>query len=167
MIDARSCALAGIVFFAAPALANDELSELRAIIAERDRQYSQRFEAQEKAVAAALAAQEKATAAAFSAASTAVSKAELANEKRLDSVNEFRGQLKDQASLLATRSEVATQLRALSDKIDGATSSINEMRSRWDGASMLWTVIAAALGLGLGLLVAGLAWARSRQKETP
>src|ERR1700738_4168097 len=98
------------------------ISELAAIIAERDRQYAQRFEAQqkavdaalaaqdkataaafaaaEKAVVAALAAQEKATTAAFNAANAAVAKAEIANEKRLDGVNEFRGQLKDQAATL-------------------------------------------------------------------
>ena len=98
------------------------------IISERDRQYAQRFEAQQKAVdaalvaqdkatsaafaaakeavAAALAAQERATNAAFTAANSAVTKAEMANEKRLDNVNEFRGQLKDQAAGFVTRAEL-------------------------------------------------------------
>src|ERR1700720_1337658 len=109
---------------------------LLAIIAERDRQYAQRFEAQkhavdaaliaqdkataaafqaaEKAVAAALAAQEKATAAAFAAANTAVVKADTANEKRLDSVNEFRAQLKDQANTFITKTEVEVRMKSVS-----------------------------------------------------
>ena len=147
--------------------------ELAAIIAERDRQYAQRFEAQqqavnsalqaqgkataaafaaaEKAVAAALAAQEKATQAAFAAANTAVSKAELAGEKRFDSVNEFRAQLKDQAATLSTRAEVAVQIKAVSDKLDLTSAAVNELRSRGEGASSLWMVIAGGIGLLIGL----------------
>jgi ElaB/YqjD/DUF883 family membrane-anchored ribosome-binding protein len=56
----------------------------------------QRFIAQEKAVEAAL-----------SSAKTATEKAEFAAERRFDSVNEFRGQLRDAQSLYITRSEVA------------------------------------------------------------
>jgi hypothetical protein len=162
--------------------------ELAAVIAERDRQYAQRFEAQqqavnsalaaqdkataaafaaaEKAVAAALAAQEKATAAAFSAANTAVSKAELANEKRLDNVNEFRAQLKDQAATLATRSEVQVQMRALDEKLNLVTTAQTEMRSRSEGATGLWTVLAAGAGLLIGIAMAGLAvFRKSRHDE--
>lgn len=55
----------------------------------------QRFKAQEQAVAFALAASEKAT-----------TKADAANEKRFDGVNEFRSQLKDQAATFITRGEL-------------------------------------------------------------
>lgn len=68
--------------------------ELNLIVNERDRQYGQRFDAQEKAVAAALAA-----------AKEAVVKAEAASEKRFDSVNEFRNTLKDQTATFITRGE--------------------------------------------------------------
>ena len=161
--------------------------ELAAIIAERDRQYAQRFEAQqqavnsalaaqdkataaafaaaEKAVAAALAAQEKATAAAFSAANTAVSKAELANEKRLDSVNEFRAQLKDQAATLSTRAEVAVQLKAVNDKVDDIAKQATEIRARSEGAANLWTLIVAAGAFLLGLAMAGMAVFRLFKKN--
>ena len=72
---------------------------LSKIMDERDRAYQQRWEAQEKAVAAALIAQEKSVATAFnaqekavasalSAAERAVSKAETASEKRFDTINE-------------------------------------------------------------------------------
>lgn len=150
--------------------------ELAAVIAERDRQYAQRFEAQqkavdaalaaqdkataaafsaaEKAVAAALAAQEKATSAAFLAANSAVAKAEMANEKRLDSVNEFRAQLKDQANTLATRSEVNVQLKSVQDKIDIVSADQMSTRARSEGASNLWTLIAGVIGIIAGILVA-------------
>ena len=59
-----------------------------------DKRYEQRFDAQEKAVREALAAADR-----------AVIKAETAAEKRFDSVNEFRGQLKDQTSTMLTRGE--------------------------------------------------------------
>jgi hypothetical protein len=140
----RAIVLVGLcsyVLLSAPAWAQDKLSPsdtialkeyLSQVITERDRQYAQRFEAQQKAVdaalvaqdkatsaafaaakeavAAALAAQERATNAAFTAANSAVSKAETANEKRLDSVNEFRSQLKDQASNFVTRTELLSTI---------------------------------------------------------
>lgn len=69
--------------------------ELKLIIDEHDRQYGQRFDAQEKAVAAALAA-----------AKEAVVKQDAASEKRFDSVNEFRNTLKDQTGTFVTRAEL-------------------------------------------------------------
>lgn len=62
----------------------------------------QRFKAQEQAVAFALQAAEK-----------AVTKAELAAEKRFESVNEFRNQLKDQTGTFITRNEMWGWLVAL------------------------------------------------------
>jgi len=66
------------------------VGELYVIINERDRAYTQRFESQERAV----------------------NKAEIAAEKRLDAVNEFRGQLKDQAATFVTRTELYAGLVA-------------------------------------------------------
>jgi len=62
----------------------------------------QRFKAQEQAVAFALQAAEK-----------AVTKAELAAEKRFESVHEFRNQLKDQTGTFITRNELWGWLVAL------------------------------------------------------
>jgi hypothetical protein len=195
-------AIAGLLLWGVPAFAQNSstvvspinsetisVRELAAIIAERDRQYAQRFEAQqqavnsalaaqdkataaafaaaEKAVAAALAAQEKATAAAFSAANTAVSKAELANEKRLDSVNEFRAQLKDQAATLATRTEVGVQIKALNDKIESIATSEAQIVARGEGAANLWIIIAGIAGLIIGLAMAGATLFRLRRREGP
>jgi len=57
------------------------------VLEERDIQYQQRFDAQEKAVIAALAAADRAN-----------TKAELAADKRFDAVNEFRQTLTDQTA---------------------------------------------------------------------
>ena len=62
----------------------------------------QRFKAQEQAVTFALQSAEK-----------AVTKAELAAEKRFESVNEFRDQLKDQTGTFITRNEMWGWLVAL------------------------------------------------------
>jgi len=71
-------------------VARTEILHLKELLAAADRRYEQRFDAQEKAVQAALNA----------------AKAEQASEKRLDSVNEFRAQLRDQAGTFVTRSEL-------------------------------------------------------------
>lgn len=76
-------------------VARTEILHLKELLAAADRRYEQRFDAQEKAVQAAL-----------NAAKDAVNKAEQASEKRLDSVNEFRAQLRDQAGTFVTRSEL-------------------------------------------------------------
>jgi hypothetical protein len=76
--------------------------------AEMDLRYQRRFDAQEKAMAAALAAADR-----------AVLKAETASEKRFESVNECRAVLTAQSATLATKSEVEAAIKGLVDKIDG------------------------------------------------
>jgi small-conductance mechanosensitive channel len=111
------------------------VGELHAIINERERSNNQRFDAQEKAVAAALAAAEK-----------AVTKAELAAEKRFDAVNEFRGQLKDQADTFATRNEIDIRFRGIEEKIASAK------RESTDGARWLWGVLIGAAGIVIAVI---------------
>ena len=73
---------------------------------------------------------------ALEGAEKAVAKAETANERRLDSVNEFRGQLTDQTATFMTRNEftaqhsalldVVTQLRQDLTRVDGTVVPRNE-----------------------------------------
>jgi hypothetical protein len=79
----------------------------------------QRFMAQEKAVSAALAAQKE-----------AVAKADLANEKRFESVNEFRAQLADQAARLLPRAEAEVEHRALRELIERNAAMIAALSLR-------------------------------------
>jgi len=77
-----------------------------------------RFDAQDKAVTAALAAQEKAVAAALAAADRAVAKAETAAERRFESQNEFRGTLTDQARTFMPRMEYESAHKSLVEKVE-------------------------------------------------
>jgi hypothetical protein len=68
-------------------------------------QLDERYETQTTALTAAFAAAERAVQTALLAAEKAVGKAELAADKRFDLMNEFRGQLSDQAATFMTRDE--------------------------------------------------------------
>jgi hypothetical protein len=103
-----------------------------------------RFEAQEKAVNAALAAAQK-----------AVDKAESASERRFESVNEFRSALGDQARLLMPRIEAEQQFKTIGEKIDVLTNRINARDDRGVGMGQVlpWLVAAVAtVGAIVGIL---------------
>lgn len=136
------------------------VNQLLAIIAERDRQYSQRFDAQEKSTIVALAAAKEAVQAALIAAKEAVQKAETASEKRFDSVNEFRNTLKDQQLTLMTRGEAETRFKDLDRRVTEITDILNRRASEMKGAGELWAIIMGIAGfvallIGAGVGVAG------------
>ena len=112
--------------------------ELLSILNERSTANNQRFDAQEKAVAAALAA-----------AKEAVAKAESAAEKRFDSVNEFRATLKDQQGTLAPRAEVDVRIKGVEAKVADLEARIVQIVSRAEGSSQLWQAITVILGLAM------------------
>lgn len=99
---------------------------------ERDRRLDQRMDAQETAVAAALAAAEKAVTAALVASEKAVDKAEVAQGKVNETQNEFRGALKDQAATLMPRAEAENIFRELRGLINVQSGEIQTLRSRVD-----------------------------------
>src|SRR5436853_537145 len=82
------------------------LEYTNARIADMELRQQQRWEAQSKAVDTAIIAQRAAIDAALAAADKAVLKSEAATELRFQSVNEFRGQLTDQAATFMTRNEL-------------------------------------------------------------
>lgn len=105
------------------------------------------FAAAERAVNTAMIAQEKANL-----------KTETAYEKRFESVNEFRGQLADQAAMLMTRAEADAKFASLVEKVEALTGRINVGTGRSAGLSQGWGflvgavgVIAAAVGVVIGL----------------
>ena len=75
------------------------------------------FVAQQTAMRTALESAEKAVATAMIAAEKAVTKAENAAEKRFEAVNEFRGQLSDQATRFLRRDEAEVRLQGILDKV--------------------------------------------------
>lgn len=120
--------------------------EIVALINERDRQYSQRFDAQQQAVKEA-----------FAAAKEAVEKAEKSSEKRFDSVNEFRAQLKDQQLTFLPRTEYFANHKALeiavkenADKLTVVTQRQYEDQGRSSGSNWMWGVVAGVIALLMG-----------------
>lgn len=136
-----------LAFLASPVTAQTpptdaQIDHLREIMDERDRQYAQRFAAQQEALAAALNAQKEAVANALSAAKEAVNKAEDAANKRFESVNEFRQTLTDQAATLVSKDS----FKALEDKVNSITARLDNTSASSAGASALWGYLLGGLG---------------------
>lgn len=96
---------------------------LERLIAESDRRYEQRFAASEQAVL----------------------KAERAMAARLDSMNEFREALKDQANRMATRDEL--------ERIEEAVHLLERAKANLDGRFLVMGgIISAGISLFIALL---------------
>src|ERR1035437_207791 len=91
-----------------------EVKRIDEKIDSNDKKYQIQFNDSKEAVLAALASTKE-----------AINKAEQANEKRFDAVNEFRSTLSDQQAKLMTRTEYESAHKALAEKIDGVTDRIN------------------------------------------
>ena len=126
--------------------------ELIVLIQSNDLRYQQRFETQEANLITAITAQEKAVAAALQAAKEAVTKAEIAAEKRFDAVNEFRGQLSDQARSFMPRAESELQITALNEKIENIQGLLGSLGGRSEGISAAVGYIVGAVGALVGIV---------------
>ena len=87
-------------------IARSQIEHLRELLQAAEKLNEQRFKNVDSNISTALAEQKSALSAALEAVKEAGLKQETATEKRLESVNEFRGQLKDQASTFVTRAEL-------------------------------------------------------------
>jgi hypothetical protein len=79
--------------------------------------------------------QEKAVNAALQAAERAVTKAEIASEKRFDSVNEFRAALSDSARLLMPRAEAEQRMGAIEKLVYDIKTKIDAKEDKTAGLS--------------------------------
>jgi hypothetical protein len=141
------------------------------------------FLAQQQSAESALSAQDRAVTAALAAAKEAVTVANEANEKRFESVNEFRGQLSDiirtlmpraeaeavisraterlgdiaqRAEHWATRSEVTAASERTSERIADVASRLDRLEAKGVGAKENRAGIyasIAAVGVLLGIVV--------------
>ena len=111
------------------------------IVGESDRRNQQRFEAQEKAVQAALAGAER-----------AVTKAEAASEKRFDSLNEIRGAMADQAAHLMGREEANIRMASIEKELQAAVARIDRAEGSGSGLKAGWGYLIAGLGILLAML---------------
>jgi hypothetical protein len=117
-----------------------EIRALKEVLAERDRRYTERFDAQEGANRLALDAAEK-----------AVLKAENAAERRFESVNEFRATLSDQAAQFVTRKEVEALFVAVNGTLGRLEQGASNSAGRGAGMSQMWGWIAAIAALGVAV----------------
>lgn len=93
---------------------------------------------------------------ALAAADKAVTKAETANEKRFESVNEFRGTLADQAATLISRTEHDATVASLSEKLEDIKTRLDKSEGKGVGLNAGWLYligIIAALGTVISLIV--------------
>lgn len=72
-----------------------------------------------------------------------------AMEKRLESMNEFRSQMKDQAGSFITKAEFRVYL----DKIDGDIRVLREYKSTLEGKASQSSVVISLLLAGAGLIL--------------
>lgn len=114
-----------------PAWTVDTLAaEMNARLADMDRRYSERFEAQQ----------------------LAIQKADTATEKRLESVNEFRKSLNDQAEKLMPRQESQSLHAAARERIDSLASRLDKIEGQRSGVDASWIYLIGFIAT-LGTLV--------------
>jgi hypothetical protein len=112
----------------------------------------ERYATQTKAVDAAFDAQQIAMQTALGSAEKAVTKAEIANEKRFDQLNGFRGMMADQAATLMPRVEAEQRVSNLSDKIDALVHRVDNSDGKGVGLNAAWGYIVGAGGFGSGVI---------------
>lgn len=112
---------------------------IQVLMTEADRRNQQRFEGQEKAVSAALQAQKE-----------AVTKAEVAAEKRFESVNEFRQQLSDQAASFMPRREAEQRLGVLE-------ADLHRQGGKEDGSGRIGAVLVSVASLLIAAIAVAVA----------
>lgn len=95
-----------------------KVNALGVLLNEREERTKERFIAMEKAVNTAMSAADK-----------AVSKAEMATEKRFEGVNEFRATLADQAATLLPRNEYSVQHGAMLERVESFQKQLGALTS--------------------------------------
>ncbi|MES2367004.1 MAG: hypothetical protein V4563_14105 [Pseudomonadota bacterium] len=94
-----------------------------------------------------FASQKVATDLALTAADRAVSKAEIAAEKRFESVNEFRSTLADQQRTLIPRAEAELQFHAMREDIRLLKEANIKRAGESAGFHSGWIAVVGAIGL--------------------
>lgn len=123
------------------------LERLATLVVANDVRYSERYEAQQTAMQTALVAQKLTVDTALAAADRAVTKSEIATEKRFDSVNEFRGLVNDLIRTLMPRPEAELLIKGLSEKIDTLTVAAAASAGQRSGIKDGWLYLLGAVSI--------------------
>lgn len=122
------------------------------VLAEMDLRYQQRFDAQQRALDAALLAAEKAVQSALVAAEKAVTKAEVSTERRIEGLNELRSIVNDISNLQMPRAEAEQRMTALAERIEEVKQVAGTQRDRGLGLNAGWGYLIGAVGLLGGIV---------------
>ena len=133
------------------ALYDEKFHGIHGQLVERQRWIEEKFNDRRTAVEAAFVAERDARHAALMAAKDALAKAELATEKRFESVNEFRATLSDQARELMPRNEAQTLINALSTKLNDLNDRLNRREGTGSGMEKSWAALIAVVGIVIAL----------------
>jgi hypothetical protein len=137
----------------------ESVNEFRQQLADQAASFMPRSEAEQRLAAITenyqqlIESQKIAIDAALTAADKAVTKAEIATEKRFESVNEFRGQLADQTKSFITREEFATVRESLTEKIDLLKDTSSATSGRSAGLDKAWGYLIGATGVLIALVL--------------
>jgi hypothetical protein len=117
-----------------------------------DLRYQQRFTAQSDALSAAFAAAKEAVAAARDAQDRAVLKAEVAADKRFESVNEFRKSLTDQQQTFMPRQESLALHASAVEKLAAIEKAMDQMTAERMGIKGGWGYAVGLVGFVMALI---------------
>lgn len=129
-----------------------ELAKLREQMVAQERMSLERM----SSLLSLIDSQAKAASAARSASDLAVSKAEIAVEKRFDAMNEFRAQLADQAGHFATREAVDAKIGAVDKEWQAAVEATRARLNLLERQMERWNGKGAGLATGWGYLAGGM-----------
>jgi hypothetical protein len=115
---------------------------------------NERYATQTKALDAAFVAAEKAVSTALHSAEKAVSKAEIANERRFESVNGFRAQMADQQSSFVTREEHEAKMEALQGRVYRNESSVERLQGSGIGSRQTMATFLTAGAIVVTIIIA-------------
>lgn len=128
------------------------LQHVLSLIGSNDHRYEQRFIDLQKLSESMHSAHKEAVQTAMSAADRAVVKAEMAAEKRFESVNEFRSTLADQQRNLMPRSEVEVITKGLIEKINALEKQLDSITAERQGIKGGWGYAVGVIGFVLTLI---------------
>jgi hypothetical protein len=116
------------------------IDALEKMLNEREERTKERFIFIEKNINIAMASADK-----------AITKSEMAVEKRFDSVNEFRASLADQASMLMPRAEYSVQHATVTDRVSELGNRVSSLEERGVGKKEAVAGIGSSIQFALGL----------------
>jgi hypothetical protein len=151
-------------FQATHELLQAKIDDLRDKVQLLQEQFDRRFSSAESQTNLRIASLEHLMVTVNYSSEKAIAKADAANEKRFESVNEFRAQMADQSALFISRREVETLSAGMSDKIGTLTDRMNRERGRSTGIVQLAGWICGGVGLLVGL-IAIFAWLANMQPK--